>query len=73
MKIPPGSNTGTKLRLKGKGIVDTNNKNIRGDILVKLKVILPPTIDLDLQNAIKDHASKHPYNPRVNFEAEGAK
>lgn len=39
LKIPEGVNTGEVLRLKGKGVPMGNNQ--RGDLLVKIKVILP--------------------------------
>jgi DnaJ-class molecular chaperone len=47
MTIPKGSNTGTILRLKGRGIIDRKSKQ-RGDQYVKLKVILPEGGDPEL-------------------------
>ena len=38
-KVPKGANSGTTLRLKGKGI--PTGKNSAGDMLAKLNVILP--------------------------------
>ena len=64
VKIPAGSNTGTKLRLKGKGIVASN----RGDIVVTLKIMLPKTIDPELEKMVKEWGDKNNYNPRVNLE-----
>ena len=39
LKIPPGTQAGKKLRLKGLGLPKSNGKN--GDHMVKLKVIIP--------------------------------
>ncbi|MFQ5468059.1 MAG: DnaJ C-terminal domain-containing protein [Kiloniellaceae bacterium] len=63
MGVPPGSNTGTTLRLKGKGIVDHKSKQM-GDQYVKLKVMLPDAIDGELKRVIEDWAKAHPYDPR---------
>ncbi len=48
IKIPKGSNTGTKLRLKEKGIRDLKTKQ-RGHQLVVLKVVLPSGEEPELE------------------------
>ncbi len=63
MKIPPGSNTGSSLRLKGKGILDRKTK-AKGDQYVKLKVVLPDKIDQDLKSFVESWAESHDYDPR---------
>jgi DnaJ-class molecular chaperone len=52
MTIPKGSNTGTTLRLKGRGIVDRKSKQ-RGDQYVKLKVVLPEGPDAELARFVE--------------------
>ena len=42
LNVPAGSNTGTSLRLKGRGLLDRKSGQ-RGDQYVKLKVVLPET------------------------------
>ncbi len=66
MTIPKGSNTGTTLRLKGKGVLDQRSKQ-RGDQYVKLKVVLPERVDADLEKFLAGWAPDHPYNPRRKF------
>jgi len=61
--VPQGANSGTRLRLKGKGIAATK-KEPAGDQYVTLKVVLPKTPDPDLEAFVKDWAAKNPYNPR---------
>jgi DnaJ-class molecular chaperone len=61
--IPPGSNTGTKLRLKGKGLPHQHG-NGRGDQIIILKVMLPPKTDSDFNAFIKRWSADHSYNPR---------
>ena len=65
MKIPPGSNTGSSLRLKGKGTLDRKTK-VKGDQYVKLKVVLPNMIDEDLKSFMETWAKTHDYDPRRN-------
>ncbi len=60
--IPAESNTGSILRLRGRGIPYGGDK--RGDQLVTLKVMLPETIDAELKDFIQSWEGKNDYNPR---------
>jgi len=61
LKVPKGSNTGTTLRLKGKGVPVPSGT---GDMLVKLKIMLPESITADLTEMVEKWAKKHAYDPR---------
>jgi len=63
LTIPKGANTGTRLRLKGKG-VPASKREPAGDQYVTLKVVLPKKIDPELEEFVKAWAAKHPSNPR---------
>ncbi len=63
MKIPPGSNTGATLRLKGKGIVERKGGK-KGDQYVKLKVTLPERPDKELKDFVERWGKDHGYDPR---------
>jgi DnaJ-class molecular chaperone len=63
IKIPPGVNSGTVMRLKAKGIVNQTTKR-RGDQLVTLKVVLPDTIDKELSDFMERWSRSHPYDVR---------
>ena len=63
--IPPGSNSGGTLRLKGKGIPTASG---RGDQLVSLKVVLPEKPDEELSQFLKSWTTKHPYEVRGKME-----
>lgn len=69
LKVPPSSNTGTTLRLKGKGIASPK-KGQRGDQLVKLKVVLPDKQDKELQDWVEKWAEKHAYDARSKLKAD---
>jgi DnaJ-class molecular chaperone len=63
VSVPPGSNTGTRLRLRGKGLADPG-KATRGDQLVALTVVLPKEPDPDLEKFVAKWGPKHPYTVR---------
>jgi DnaJ-class molecular chaperone len=61
--VPKGSNTGTVLRLKGKGVIDQKTRQ-RGDQYVRLKVVLPPKSDEKLGEVVERWAKENPYRVR---------
>ena len=68
VKIPSGSNTGTVLRLKGKGLPKgANGKSQAGDQLLELSVVLPEGRDKELLSFVQKWAADSPYDPRKNF------
>jgi DnaJ-class molecular chaperone len=66
MTIPKGSNTGTRLRLRGKGILRPDDT--RGDQYVTLKVVLPDTPDADLEDFVRRWSGSQDQNPRRHLE-----
>ena len=62
--IPKGANSGTRLRLKGKGIAATKREPA-GDQYVTLKVVLPKTPDPELEEFVTAWSARKPYNPRT--------
>ncbi len=52
LKVPPRSQSGQTLRLKGKGAVNVKTKK-RGDLLVRLIVKVPRTEDKDILDAVQ--------------------
>jgi DnaJ-class molecular chaperone len=63
LKIPADSNSGTQLRLKGRGIRNPKSDH-RGDQYVRLVVSLPKSVDSDLREQIEKSAKRHPYQVR---------
>ncbi|MBX9634551.1 MAG: J domain-containing protein, partial [Magnetospirillum sp.] len=62
--VPPGTNTGAVLRLKGKGLAGANNA--RGDQLVTLKVVLPDN-DPEFRKLVEKWGPRHGYDPRAKL------
>jgi DnaJ-class molecular chaperone len=61
MTIPKGSDTGTVLRLRGKGIQRRTNP---GDQLVTLQVVIGEAKDPELAEWLEKWAPQHPFDPR---------
>jgi DnaJ-class molecular chaperone len=61
MTIPKGSDTGTVLRLRGKGI---QRRGRPGDQYVALKVVIGDGKDPELAEFVEKWASRHPFDPR---------
>ena len=57
VSIPPGSGTGTRMRLRGKGIRP-------GHQFVELQVVLPPGDEPELAAFLKSWTPKGSFNPR---------
>jgi len=63
MTIPKGSNTGSTLRLKGKGVPDGGG---RGDQYVRLTVVLPEGVDAELERFVQNWGQRD-YDVRGKF------
>lgn len=63
LKVPAGSNSGSQLRLRGKG-VQAGKSGVRGDQYVRLVVTLPREVDPTLKAEIEKSARTHPYKVR---------
>jgi curved DNA-binding protein len=63
LKIPAGSNSGNRLRLKGRGIPGAP----AGDIYVTLSVVAPPANSEQAKEIYKEMASKLAFNPRADM------
>lgn len=63
LKIPADSNSGNKLRLKGRGIPG----NPPGDIYVTLSVVVPPADSEQAKAAYKEMAKRLAFNPRAEM------
>lgn len=56
LTIPPGTSSGARLRLRGKGVVDAKTKK-QGDELVVVKIVLPKVIS-DEQKALYEQLAE---------------
>ena len=70
LRIPPGSSSGTVMRLKGKGVGAQTGAD--GDLLVTLSIVLPDEIDEDLKTVMKTWSDAHTYNARKNWKGDAS-
>jgi DnaJ-class molecular chaperone len=63
LTVPKGANSGQILRLKGRGLGDPATGK-RGDLLARLMVMLPETVDPELQTIAETWRAQRPYTPR---------
>lgn len=52
LKVPAGTNTGTVLRVKGRGVPHSQNK--RGDFYVRIKVNIPDRLSREAKKLVED-------------------
>ncbi|MCI0467728.1 MAG: J domain-containing protein [Beijerinckiaceae bacterium] len=66
LTVPPGSNGGRTLRLRGKGLPGAHGQ--AGDLLVSLKIVLPDEADPELVALMRKWEAQKPYNPRAGMK-----
>ncbi len=63
LAVPAGSNGGRVLRLRGKGLPQTEGKPA-GDLYVALKIMLPEEPDAEFEARMRELRERHHYDPR---------
>ena len=56
--IPEGTQTGTRFKLKGEGIVNVNNQKSKGDLYFTVNVEVPKGLNGDQKKALREFAEK---------------
>ena len=67
MTVPKGSSSGRVLRLRGKGVRAGRD---HGDQLVALRIVLPATVDPELERMAAAWREGHAYDPRAGLMKE---
>jgi curved DNA-binding protein len=62
LRVPPGTSSGTKLRVKGHGIARKGQPT--GDLFAEVEIILPPKLEAKDLESIRQIEAEHPYQPR---------
>ena len=68
LRIPAGVNSGSKLRIRGKGVPGKKGED-PGDLITVLKIVLPEVIDPELRTFIEAWSKTHPHDPRGSAKA----
>ena len=70
LKIPPGTQSGQKLRLREKGVPSAAHEGKRGDQIVEVKVLVPKVQDERSKEILRELAKLNPEDPRAAMMAE---
>ena len=70
LRIPPGTQSGQKFRLRERGVPSLRNPQARGDQFVEVQVTLPKVISEETKELLKRYAQLNPENPRVAMGLE---
>ena len=70
LRIPPGTQSGQKFRLRERGVPSLRNPQARGDQFVDVQVILPKVISEETKDLLRRYAQMNPDNPRVAMGLE---
>ena len=70
LKIPPGTQSGQKLRLREKGVPSATRKGARGDEIVEVKVTVPTPRDERTKELLRELAKLNPEDPRAELWKE---
>ena len=69
IKIPPGTQSGQKLRLRGKGAPSLRG-NIHGDQFVEVQVVVPRVADERTKEILRELAHLNPEDPRRDLKGK---
>jgi molecular chaperone DnaJ len=70
LKIPPGTQTGQKLRLREKGVPSASREGVRGDEIVEVKIVVPKVQDERSKEILRELAKLNPEDPRAELLSE---
>jgi DnaJ-class molecular chaperone len=65
LRIPPGTSSGTKLRVRGHGIAAKNTPP--GDLLAEVQIALPKPMDEATRDLLRQTADHYPRSPRADL------
>jgi molecular chaperone DnaJ len=64
LKIPPGTQSGQKLRMRGKGVPSATHEGARGDQIVTVEMVVPQLRDERSKEILREFAKLNPEDPR---------
>jgi molecular chaperone DnaJ len=67
LKIPPGTQSGQKLRLRERGVPSATRDGVRGDEIVEVRVTVPMPRDERTKQLLRELAQLNPEDPRAEI------
>jgi DnaJ-class molecular chaperone len=65
LTVPPGTSSGSKLRVKGQGVKHANGE--AGDLFAEVMVVVPKDMATEDRTQVLDVLKKYPQNPRAEL------
>jgi len=65
LRVPPGTSSGTKLRIKGHGVAKAGKNP--GDLYAEISIVLPKSLTAEEIDQIRAMCQEHPTNPRAEL------
>ena len=69
LKIPPGTQTGQKLRMREKGVSSATREGHRGDQIVEVRIVVPKVQDERSKEILRELQRLNPEDPREDLLA----
>jgi len=70
LRIPPGTQSGQKFRLRDRGAPSLRNPGARGDQFVEVQMTLPRVISEETKELLRQYSKMNSQNPRVEMGLE---
>jgi molecular chaperone DnaJ len=70
LKIPPGTQSAQKLRLRQKGVPSASDETKRGDEFVEIRIVVPVPRDEETKELLRELAKTNPEDPRQELWKE---
>lgn len=64
LKVPPGTESGQKFRLRERGFPSLRNPSLRGDQFIEVKIALPRVVSEETKELLRQFEKLNPENPR---------
>ncbi len=66
-RVPPGTATGTRLRIRGHGVPDPHDRESSGDLILEIQLVLPPVRDERSKALLREFAQLNPVDVRAHL------
>jgi len=70
LTIPAGTQSGQKLRLRGKGLPQRNQPEQRGDLFIQIKIVVPDPLTDEERQLFESLAEQSGFDPRSQGQAD---
>ena len=72
LRVPPGTGSGQKLRLRERGVPSARGQGARGDLYVELQVVVPKPVDERVRDLLRELQKLEPEDPRRDLFARAS-